>query len=145
MKSYSIDLRSRILEDCDAGMTTRVVATKYRVSESWVRRLKQRRRETGEVAPRRAGTKKPPKWLAYQDRLRQLVEEQPDATLEELRTRLGKVVSIQTLSRALRALQLTFKKSTPCGGTRSGRCPAASHTLASHDDWPAGQQVGLHQ
>ena len=51
MKSYSIDLRSRILEDCDSGMTTRVVATKYRVSESWVRRLSQRRRETGQIAP----------------------------------------------------------------------------------------------
>ena len=55
MKSYSIDLRSRILEDCDAGMTTRVVATKYRVSESWVRRLKQRRRETGEELRTRLG------------------------------------------------------------------------------------------
>ena len=28
------------------------VAVKYRVSGSWVRLLKQRRRETGEVAPR---------------------------------------------------------------------------------------------
>lgn len=110
MKSYSVDLRTRILEDCDGGMTTRVVATKYRVSESWVRRLKQRRRETGEIAARRAGTKRPAKWLAYQDEIRRLVEEQPDATLNELRARLGKEVSIQTLSRALRALQLTFKK-----------------------------------
>ena len=120
MKSYSIDLRTRILEDCDAGMTTRLVATKYRVSESWVRRLKQRRRETGEIAPRRAGTKTPPKWLAYQDQLRQLVEEQPDATLEELRTRLGKDVSIQTLSRALRALQLTFKKKSSMRRNKTG-------------------------
>jgi transposase len=52
MKSYSMDLRERILRDCDGGLETRVVATKYAVSESWVRRLKQRRRETGEVAPR---------------------------------------------------------------------------------------------
>ena len=121
MKSYSIDLRTRILEDCDAGMATRVVATKYRVSESWVRRLKQRRRESGEIGPRRAGTKKPPKWLAYQDQLRQLVEEQPDATLEELRTRLGKDVSVQTLSRALRALQLTFKKKYSMRRNKIGR------------------------
>jgi transposase len=120
MKSYSIDLRTRILEDCDGGMTTRVVATKYRVSESWVRRLKQRRRETGEVAARRAGTKRPPKWFAYQDQIRQLVAEQPDATLNELRTRLDKDVSVQTLSRALRALQLTFKKKSFMRPSRIG-------------------------
>ena len=38
MRAYSMDLRERVLRD--------------RVSASWVRRLKQRRRETGEVAPR---------------------------------------------------------------------------------------------
>src|SRR3990172_685932 len=110
MKAYSIDLRQRVLEDCDAGLGTRGVATKYRVSESWVRRLKQRRRETGEVAARRAGTKRPPKWLAHAERLRELVEETPDATLGELRERLGRPVSVATLCRALQSLQLTFKK-----------------------------------
>jgi transposase len=130
MKPYSIDLRTRILEDCDAGLSTRVVATKYRVSESWVRRLKQRRRETGKIAPRRAGTKQAPKWLAYRDQIRQLVDEQPDATLDGLRTRLGKNVNKQTLSQALRALQLTFKKSAPCRRTGPSGCPRASHALA---------------
>ena len=40
------------LLDSDAGMKAADVAVKYRVSGSWVRLLKQRRRETGEVAPR---------------------------------------------------------------------------------------------
>jgi transposase len=110
MKPYSLDLRERVLQDCDAGGSTRQVATKYRVSESWVRRLKQRRRESGEVAARRAGTKQPAKWLASADQIQQLVAEQPDATLEELRQRLGNSLSTQTLSRALRILQLTVKK-----------------------------------
>jgi transposase len=121
MDAYSIDLRKRVLEDCDAGAGTREVATKYRVSESWVRRLKQRRRETGEVAPRRSGTKQRPKWLAYADQLRQLVDEHPDATLSELREQLGRNVSVQTLSRALRALQLTFKKKSSAPPSRTGR------------------------
>jgi len=121
MDAYSIDLRKRVLEDCDAGVGTREVATKYRVSESWVRRLKQRRRETGEVAPRRSGTKQGPKWLAYAEDLRQLVDEQPDATLGELRERLGQDVSVQTLSRALRALQLTFKKKSSAPPSRTGQ------------------------
>jgi len=85
MKAYSMDLRERILQDCDAGMEARQVALKYRVSESWIRRLKQRRRETGEVAPRRLGSRKQPKWLPHAERLQKLVEEKPDATLAELR------------------------------------------------------------
>ena len=52
MRAYSMDLRERALLDSDAGMTAADVAAKYRVSGSWVRLLKQRRRETGEVAPR---------------------------------------------------------------------------------------------
>lgn len=121
MKAYSMDLRKRILEDCDAGMTTRQVAVKYRVSESWVRRLKQRRRETGEVAPRRAGSPVAAKWLAYADRIEQLVHEQPDVTLRELQAQLGEDVSIQTLSRALRALQLTFKKKSSAPPSKTVR------------------------
>lgn len=35
MDAYSRDLRVRILEDCDGGMTTRVAATKYRVWDGW--------------------------------------------------------------------------------------------------------------
>ena len=48
MRAYSMDLRERALLDSDAGMKAADVATKYRVSGSWVRLLKQRRRETGE-------------------------------------------------------------------------------------------------
>jgi transposase len=119
MKAYSLDLRERILRDCDRGMGTRDVATKYDVSESWVRRLKQRRRETGEVAPRRAGSRRPQKWLAHTERLQQLVAERPDATLQELREQLGLPLSLPTLWRALRALRLTFKKKSSMRPSRT--------------------------
>src|SRR6266545_3232824 len=52
MRAYSMDLRERVLRDSDAGMMSAAVAEKYDVSRAWVDRLKQRRRETGEVAPR---------------------------------------------------------------------------------------------
>ena len=110
MKPYSIDLRQRILNDADAGMSTRKVATKYEVSESWVRRLKQRRRESGEIVPRSSRNSRQPKWLAVADQMQTLVEQKPDITLRELREALGDTLSIQTLSRALRQLQMTFKK-----------------------------------
>ena len=110
MKAYSMDLWLRILKDCDAGETTREVALKYTVSESFVRRLKQRRRETGETAPRSSRNHRQPKWLPHAGRIRELLAEKPDITLKELRDKLGVDISIQTLSRALRQLQYTFKK-----------------------------------
>lgn len=51
MRAYSMDLRQRVLADSDDGMKTRAVAAKYRVSEAWVRHLKQRRTATRETAP----------------------------------------------------------------------------------------------
>ena len=111
MKAYSLDLRTRILEDCDAGLATSDVALKYRVSRSWVRRLKQRRRETGEVAPRSSRPKSVSKSLdEHLDLLTRLVEEQPDSTLEELRAKLPVTVSVPTVWRALHELKLSFKK-----------------------------------
>ena len=53
MAPYSMDLRTRVLRDSDAGMPSKDVAAKYAVSRAWVDRVKQRRRETGEITPRR--------------------------------------------------------------------------------------------
>ena len=39
----SMDLRTRVLTDLDAGLKTSAVARKYTVSPAWVRRLRQRR------------------------------------------------------------------------------------------------------
>lgn len=108
MGAYSMDLRGRVLADCDDGMRTRAVAGKYRVSESWVRRLKQRRRERGEVAPRRPGGRRPR--TIDRDRLAALVKQQPDATLAELRARPGLTCSLSAVHQALAALRVTFKK-----------------------------------
>ena len=54
MRAYSMDLRERALLDSDAGMKAADVATKYRVSGSWVRLLKQRRRVRDRRKSRRA-------------------------------------------------------------------------------------------
>lgn len=45
------------------------------------------------------------------ERLAQLVQEQPDATLVEPRDRLGVDVTPWAISKALRELKLTYKKS----------------------------------
>jgi transposase len=109
MRAYSLDLRERVLADCDAGLSNDVVARKYSVSAAWIRRLKQQRRETGSIEPRVRRTP-PPRLMAHAERLQELVAQKPDATLEELRQALGVATSVPSLCRALQRLRLTVKK-----------------------------------
>ncbi len=119
MRAYSMDLRERALLDSDAGMKAAEVAAKYRVSGSWVRLLKQRRRDTGEVAPRvqrhgRRGMLEP-----HLHTLAALIAAHPDRTLAELKDALATPASVPTVWRAVRALGLTVKKHGPPVRTRS--------------------------
>jgi transposase len=110
MAPYSKDLRTRVLADRDAGMAAKDVAARFRVSLSWVNRLVQRRRETGEVAPRPQTVFKKQAFAGQEDRLRALVDAQPDRTLAELREALQSSASLSSVWRALDRLQLTVKK-----------------------------------
>lgn len=110
--SYSQDLRDRVIAARDEGTPTKRVATLFRVSASWVRRVMQRRREHGEIRPRPRGGATVVKIDV--ELLRRLVEEQPDATAKELHARLharsGVVCSESAVDMALRRLGLSFKK-----------------------------------
>ena len=114
MAPYSMDLRSRVLADCDAGVAAKDVAAKFRVSRSWVNRVVQRRRETGETEPRQQKVFKKHALAGQEDRLRALVDAQPDRTLAELREALQSAASLSSIWRALDRLGLTVKKN----GTR---------------------------
>ena len=50
--AYSEDLRDRVMAARDRGLNTKTVAELFGVCTSWVRRVMQRRREAGEMAPR---------------------------------------------------------------------------------------------
>ena len=108
--SISLDLRKRVLTACDKGGKTMAVAQRFEVSTDFVRKLKRRRKETGriEALPRNSGPK--PKLKGHEEKLRALIKEQPDATLAELRARLGVDVQLSTLWYAIDGLKLSFKK-----------------------------------
>ena len=85
MRAYSMDLRERVLLDSDAGMKAADVAAKYRVSGSWVRLLNQRRRETGEVAPRVQRQGRRSMLEPHLHTLADLIAAHPGRTLAELK------------------------------------------------------------
>src|SRR5258708_33313623 len=115
MTPYSQDLRQRIVETIRRGDgTIRQVAERFLVSFSFVTRLLQLSRSTGSVEPRPHGGGNPAV-LTPEDlqRLRELIRQQPDATLEECRQRLGVSCSTMTIARALGRLGLPRKKKVP--------------------------------
>ena len=121
MKALSVDLRTRVLEDCDAGLGTKAVAERYKVSPSWVRRLKQRRREEGRTEPKSCRNNRVPQLDAHADRIRAAIAATPDITLEELKKALGVAVALSTLWLAVAKLGLTVKKKSNGRPSRTAR------------------------
>jgi transposase len=115
MTPYSQDLRKRVFETVQRGEESmRQIARRFLVSVSFVTKLLQRYRRTGSLQPKPHGGGNPPV-LGPEDleRLRELVRRQPDATLEELRQRLGVSCCLMTIARALDKLGLPRKKKVP--------------------------------
>jgi transposase len=112
MGPYSLDLRRRVAAAVDQHEGShRQVASRFRVSTSFVTRLLSRRRQTGSLDPEPHGGGQPPALdREGLKRLLQLVKERPDATLEEVQERSGADCSIMAIFRALRRLKITFKK-----------------------------------
>jgi transposase len=112
--AYSMDLRERVIRDAEAGISTKVLAERYHVSIAWVDALKQRKRETGSIAPKTQKKFRARVLAGQEDRLKALVTANPDATLDELRQGLRTSAGLATIWRELDRLDLTVKKN----GTR---------------------------
>src|SRR5512135_255241 len=112
MRPYSTDLRERVAAAVDHREgSQREIARRFRVSLSFLVRLLQRRHDAGTLEPKPHGGGPPP-CLGPDDqqRLAELIREQPDATLEQLKQRGGCTCSLKTLWLALRQRRLTLKK-----------------------------------
>jgi transposase len=116
MKPYSKDFRTKIIETKQkTNESIQQIANRFQVSYSFVYRLLKRYKVTVSVEPKPHGGGKQPLLNSQQiDVLRQLVEEDNDATLQQLSVRLtektGIKVSIPTICRLLQRLELTRKK-----------------------------------
>jgi transposase len=123
-KSYSGDLRDRIVGYVSEGGSRRGAAKRFGVSDSCAVKLLARVERTGSSAPARQG--RPPgegKLAAHRAFLIEQVEAKPDITLPQLASLLerqcGVVADPSSLSRALRAAGFTYKKSPDGVGART--------------------------
>ena len=90
-KPYSEDLRIRAVEAVSNGMSRRQVAKLFKVGASSVIRWSEQHEETGSVSAKAMGGGRGTR-IEGADRewLLQLIAEQPDLTLEELRGELAR-------------------------------------------------------
>src|ERR1700694_1167043 len=112
-KPYSDDLRERVVAAIESGDTREEVAELYNMALSTVGGFIKRKRETGSVSQDKFGGYKTFSLEPHTDLVKELVAEQPDRTLAELRDRLAKeqgTGSQSASSRFLPPLNLTFKK-----------------------------------
>ena len=116
MKPYSLDLRQKVVDAVDNHVGTyEEIALMFGVHVSFIYKLLRRRRETGDIAPApHGGGARLILDDAALEVLGEIVYENPDATLEELRDYLRKMtrieVSAMTIWRGLEKLGITLKK-----------------------------------
>ena len=122
MRAIPIPIRKRILELYERGKSTREIAQFSGFCIAAVRRVRQRYRERRTVVPRTHFCGR--KTLLTEERkqrLRQLLAEQPDATLAELGARLDRPFRTSTVDLWLRRLGWKFKKNSGRRRTTASR------------------------
>ena len=117
MKQYSVDLRERLLGAIDAGLSQAEASRLFGVGTSTITRWRQQRRDTGGLAPIPRPGRRPVIGPDQAGALRAQVAAHADATLAEHCRRWtaahGTSLSVAGMSRAIRRLGITLKKSPP--------------------------------
>lgn len=115
-KTLSLDLRMRVMSFIDEGHSCREAARRFRISAASAVRIRQRRQQTGSVAPAQRGRPKGSGRLeAFSTFLKRAVDHRPDMTMPELAEALLREHDMSAapaeLSRFLRhRLGYTYKK-----------------------------------
>jgi transposase len=88
-RSYSTDLRVRVIKSISGGLTRRKAAARFGVGVSTAVKWYQRYRDTGEIAARKQGQPGGSKLDAHEAFILALVRERADISLAEIAARLA--------------------------------------------------------
>jgi len=115
MKQYTVDLRERLLGAIDVGLSQAEASRLFGVGTSTITRWRQRRAETKTLHPTPRPGRPPRIGSAAGAALQAQVATAPDATLAEHCATWARehavTLSVATMSRAIRRLGITVKKS----------------------------------
>lgn len=125
-RPLSLDLRQRVIDAINAGMSCRATAARFGIAPSAAVKWHRLWRETGSVAPRRqGGDRRSDRIEAVGDAILRMVEEASDITLAEIAERLerehGERFAASTVHRFFRRRGWSFKKSPRMRASRTAR------------------------
>lgn len=113
-RAYGSDLRQRVLEAIEGGMSTRAAARRFSIGESTAGAWHRRWRDTGSFEPRRQGNQGGSVLDIHKQFLLDLIEATPDISLSEMAERLAVEQSLRvdptTIWYFLRRCGITYKK-----------------------------------
>ena len=123
-RSYSSDLRGRVIRCVEGGLSTRAAAERFDVSVSSVIRWMRRYRDSGVAEAKPRGGYKASPLDAHKEWLLELIGQEPDITLEEIRRKLPErkiSAGIGSIWRFYDRHDISFKKNRSRGRTGPGR------------------------
>jgi len=122
-KTLSVDLRERVVASYDAQAGTREeVAKRFKVSVGMVKKLLAQRASTGDLRPRHRFSGRKARLLPEQGaKLRQLIAQEPDLTLAEMKARLALGCTVAAIHGVVGRLGLTYKKRRSMRPSKTGR------------------------
>jgi transposase len=124
-KSYSNDLRERVVAARRSGMSVDDVSATFQVSKDCVYRWVKRHKMSGSAAPKQRGGYKKPK-IADMEKFEAFAKAHAHSTLARMRDQWEEDVSLMCLSRTLKRMGWTHKKNKPTTAnvTRSSAKPS---------------------
>ena len=105
----SMEKRELIVSNAKRGMSVPEISKVFQVGKSTIWKLLKREKESGSIEPRYQGKKSSMTEAQHQAML-DLVEQEPDVTLEEIRERLDLPIHKSQISNLLHQAGYHFKK-----------------------------------
>ena len=139
MEPYDSEFRGKVLAACDTNEERRTIALRFKVSESWLRRIQQQPRESGQVAAKKAAPRQPA-WHEWADWLTAKIAARPDIRVRELQAELkqerGEEVCLGTICAACRSLKKSRKKKTLIASEQD-----RPDVVEQHTTWRASREL----
>ena len=149
MRSYSGDLRERIVAARQAGHSAKEIARLFRVSKRSVERFWEKHVSTGSVEPKQRGGYRRSRLQEHDQTLRAWIKEKKDLTLAELQARIAQDLGIKlgttALWHRLEHLGLSYKKNAARRRARPGGPPGRPPKLAGTAKKLAGRKAGFYR
>ena len=144
MRTYSTDLRERVVAARERGHSAAEIARLFKLSKRSVERYCKLQADTGGVQPKQRGGYRRSRLEKHDETLRRWIHGQPDLTLAELQLRLARQLKVRlgltALWHRLEHLGLSYKKNAARRGAKPARHRAGPPAMAKPTARVAGRQ-----